>query len=137
MRSRRFAVLVVVCCLAPSTALAKRDKVECSKASLVKLYPGWRSIPAALQKLPPGATLCGTNGAEVAFILSDLDLPALQKYYEPMFAELGCKPLTCQKSIAGPECACSKPDKRGKLERSGSVSAQSDQQVYALFYAEP
>jgi len=129
----RITLLVVGCVLLASSAFAmKRDKIECSKVSLTKLAPGWGGIPAALQKLPPGASLCGVNAAQVAFIVSALDAPALQKFYEPLFASLGCKPLTCkQNAFKTTECTCPK----GGDAQAGSVTPQPYDQAYKLFYS--
>src|SRR5215471_8112332 len=107
MRMRLLLVLISVCLLDVTPALAKRDKTDCSKVSLTKLQPGWGKLPAGLQKLPPGATLCGTTG-ETALITSELDRAALEKFYAPLFAALGCK-LSCKKEqFRGDVCECPK-----------------------------
>jgi hypothetical protein len=139
MRISRFLLAAALCSLLASTALAKRDKIECSKVSSTKLQSGWGDIPTALQKLPPGASLCGTNAAGVAFILSALDTPALEKFYAPLFAAVGCKPLACKKNTLGQqECTCPKANARGKVEpEAGNIIAQPDDQAYQLFFAEP
>jgi hypothetical protein len=140
MRICRFLLLASLCSLLASSALAaKRSKIECAKVSINKLQAGWGDIPAALQKLPPGANLCGTNAAGVAFILSELDTPALGKFYTPLFAAVGCKPLACKKDSLGQEqCSCPKANARGKVEpEAGYVLAQPYDQAYQLFFAEP
>src|SRR5215467_16049630 len=88
--------LATLCILLAAPAFAKRDKIDCSKVSMTKLQPGWGKLAPALQKLPPGATLCGNSGGESVFITSELDRDALEKFYAPLFASLGCK-LTCKK----------------------------------------
>src|SRR5262245_34669309 len=103
MRIGLLPLLACICLLAVSPAFAKRDKIECSKVSLTKLEPGWGKLPPVLQKLPPGATLCGAAG-ETAFIASELDAQALEKFYAPLFAAVGCK-LTCtKKEFRGDVC---------------------------------
>ena len=132
---RNIGVVVVVgCALVASAAFAKvkRTKIECAKVSITKLEPGWGHIPAALQKLPPGATLCGVNKADVAFITSELETDALQKFYAPLFASLGCKPLACKPdTLKMMECACP-----GKADpRAGYVRPAPYDQQYQLGYS--
>jgi len=132
----RIIVSVVVGCSLVSALVAtsvlakpKRDKIECAKVSITKLQPGWGKIPAGLQKLPPGASLCGVNAAGVAFITSALDAPELQKFYAPLFASAGCKPLTCAvDAFKTTECVCPK----GGDPRAGSVIPQPYDQAYKL-----
>jgi hypothetical protein len=140
MRICRFLLLASLCSLLASSALAaKRSKIECSKVSMTKLQAGWGDMPAALQKLPPGASMCGTNGAGVAFILSELDTAALEKFYAPLFAAVGCKPLACKKDSLGQEqCTCPKANVRGKVDpQAGYVVTQPYDQAYQVFFAEP
>jgi hypothetical protein len=129
----RFTVLLAASALVATSTVAlaaKRSKIECAKVSITKLSPGWGRIPAALQKLPPGAALCGVNAAEVAFITSELDAPALQKFYEPLFASVGCKPLTCKVDMfKTTECTCPK----GADAHAGTVKPQPYDQAYQLF----
>src|SRR5215470_17649661 len=115
----RIVIAVALCVLAVFPAFAaKRSKIECSKVSLNKLKPGWGHIPPALQKLPPGASLCGVNAADVAFIVSELDAPALEKFYAPLFASVGCKPMTCKPDqFKTMECVCPK----GGDARAGNI----------------
>ena len=130
----RMTVLVVVCALvaAPSAFAMKRDKIECAKVSITKLTPGWGRIPAALQKLPPGAKLCGVNAAQVAFITSELDAPALEKFYAPLLASLGCKPLACKPDMfKRTECTCPK----GANAQAGYIMPQPYDQAYQLSYS--
>jgi hypothetical protein len=129
----RIAILVAGCALVASSAFAmKRSKIECSKISMTKLSPGWGRMPAALQKLPPGAALCGMNAAEVPFITSELDAPALQKFYAPLFASLGCKPLTCKPDVLKRmQCICPK----GTDARAGNIVPMPYDQGYQLFYS--
>ena len=134
-------ILIAVCVLASSAPFAKpkRSKIECSDASMTKLKPGWGHVPPALQKVPPGASLCGVNAADVAFVVSELDAKALETFYAPLFAAVGCKPLTCKPGQFTPmECLCSKADRRGKVDpRAGYVLPQPYDQAYQLFFAEP
>lgn len=125
------AVLVVL--VASSAFAMKRSKIECSKVSITRLTPGWGRIPPALQKLPPGAALCGVNAAQVAFVVSDLEAPALEKFYAPLFASLGCKPLTCKMGtfIKRMECACPK----GADAQAGSLLPAPYDQQYQLSYS--
>jgi hypothetical protein len=131
----RATILIAASALLVSSAFAiaagmKRSKIECAKVSITKLSPGWGAIPAALQKLPPGAALCGVNAAQVAFITSELDAPALQKFYEPLFASVGCKPLTCKPDMfKRTECSCAK----GADTRAGTILPQPYDQAYQLF----
>jgi hypothetical protein len=135
MRKRELVVLVASSMLVSSSALAKpkRDKIECAKASSSKLAPGWGKLPAALQKLPPGATLCGVSGDDNAFILSALDSKALEAFYAPLFATVGCKPLTCKTDQFKLEvCACPK-DKSGF--DTGYIQLHAYDQAYQLFFS--
>src|SRR4029078_13199460 len=92
MRTRTLLPVAAMLLLLSAPAFAKRDKIDCSKVSMTKLEPGWGNLPAALQKLPRGATLCGhAQGGETVFITSALDRDALEKFYAPLFASLGCK----------------------------------------------
>ena len=137
----RIIVLVVVACLVvcafvATSALAKpkRSKIECAKVSINKLKPGWGKIPTALQKLPPGASLCGVNAADVAFITSELDAPDLEKFYAPLFAAAGCKQLTCKQNMfKTTECVCAK----GGDSRAGGVTPQPYDQAYQLYMSGP
>src|SRR5262249_43238544 len=114
-------------------------KIECAKVSIGKLTPGWGQLPAALQKLPPGAQSCGVNKAGVAFVTSELDAPALEKFYGPLFASVGCKALTCKTNdMKQQECTCGKADSKGKVDdHAGYVVLQPYDQAYLLFFAEP
>jgi len=131
----RTSLVIVVCLLVASSAFsAKRSKIDCSKVSLNKLQPGWGRLPVALQKLPLGASLCGVNAAGVAFVLSDLDAPALEKHYAPLFASVGCKPLTCKTDqFKIQNCACPKSGD----DHAGYVQPQPYDQAYQLFFAGP
>jgi len=133
----RVILPVAVCVLVASSAFAmktKRGKIECAKVSLTKLQPGWGGIPPALQKLPPGAALCGVTAGQVAFITSELDAPALEKFYAPLFASVGCKPLTCKPDeFKQMECLCAK----GGDARAGYVLPQPYDQAYQLFFSGP
>ena len=132
----RIVLVVAVSVLVAASAFAgamKRSKIECSKVSITKLTPGWGRIPPALQKLPPGASLCGVNAAQVAFVVSDLEAPALEKFYAPLFAGLGCKPLTCKMGdfIKRMECSCPK----GGDAHAGSLLPAPYDQQYQLYYS--
>lgn len=131
----RTLVVVGASLLLASSAYAavKRTKIECSKASLTPLTPGWGKIPSALQKLPPGATLCGVAN-DTAVILSNLDAPALQKFYAPLFAQVGCKALTC-KTDQFKQDVCECP--HSGLADTGYVSLARFDQMYQLFFAAP
>jgi hypothetical protein len=135
MRLHRFLALAVLCA-APTTVVlaAKRSKIECSRVSLTPLTAGWGKLPAALQKLPPKANLCGVNGAGVAFITSELTASELQKFYAPLFASVGCKPLTCKTGefIKTEKCGCPK----GNNKDAGAVEPQSYDQAYKLWFSE-
>jgi len=129
-------VVVVVGAFVATSALAKpkRSKIECAKVSINKLKPGWGKIPAALQKLPPGASLCGTNGVDVAFITSELEAPDLEKFYAPLFASVGCKPMTCKPDqFKTMECLCPK----GGDARAGGIIPQTWDQAYQLYLSGP
>ena len=134
MRLRRFALFSAACVVVAVPALAKpkRGKIECAKVSMTKLESGWGKIPAALQKLPPDASLCGVSGTDTAFVLSALDAQALEKFYTPLFAAVGCKPLTCKPNpFKTMVCACPK----GGDPRAGSITLQTYDQAYQLFYS--
>ena len=94
---------------AEAADLLRRQKMSCAeyaraimgKGEESKFLPGtWgQSVPAALQKLPPGAELCGVDTRHsksgVAIIRSALFGSDLEKFYSPLFKEVGCAPLTC------------------------------------------
>ena len=113
----------------------KRAKVSCSKLRQTmekttrqigfvdKIEPrSWGQLPADLRKLPPGAELCGVD-AELgqAVITSPLFGKELESYYAPLFAKLGCQPLSClvvAGSVGVPEqtrCRCSVPGVAGAV----------------------
>ena len=74
----------------------------------------WGKVPAELRKLPPGAELCGVDASlGQAIIKSPLFGKALESYYAPLFAKVGCKPLTCQIAKSGSmrqtRCSCDRP----------------------------
>jgi hypothetical protein len=134
MRKRPFFALATLCLLLSAPAFAKRDKIDCSKVSLTKLEPGWGKLPAALQKLPPGAKLCGHAG-ETVFITSALDRDALEKFYAPLFASLGCK-LTCKKNqFKTDTCDCPKAGTSSLEPDTGYIHLQPYDQAYQLFFA--
>ena len=135
MRMRPFLTVGALCLLVSFPAFAKRSKTDCSKVSMTKLEPGWGKLPAALQKLPPGATLCGTPGGASVFILSELDRDALEKFYAPLFASLGCK-LTCKKDefYKTDKCDCPKAGSGNLQPDIGYVHLQPYDQAYQLFY---
>lgn len=107
------AVLGLVAAAAARSAdaadLLKRQKMSCpeyvraimGKGQENKFLPGtWgHSVPTALQKLPPGAELCGVDTrpskSGVAIIRSAIFGSDLEKFYAPLFKEVGCAPLTC------------------------------------------
>ena len=98
------------------------------------IQPGWGKIPAALQKLPAGAALCGTNGVDVAFITSELEAPELEKFYAPLFASVGCKPMTCKPDqFKTMECLCPK----GADPRAGGLTLQTYDQAFQLYLSGP
>lgn len=136
MRKHVFLAMATLCLLlfAPAFA-AKRSKIECSKVSMTKLAPGWGKLPAALQKLPPGATLCGSSG-RTAFITSALDRNALEKFYAPLFASLGCK-LTCKQDdfTKTDSCDCPKAGTGSLAHDTGYIKLQPFDQAYQLFFA--
>jgi hypothetical protein len=121
--------LATLCLLVSGPAFAKRDKIDCSKVSATKLEPGWGKLAPALQKLPPGATLCGNNGGQTVFITSALDSDALEKFYAPLFASVGCK-LTCKKD----ECDCPKAGTGSLRHDTGYIHLQPYDQAYQLFF---
>jgi len=136
MRKRIFFALTTLCLLLSAPTFAKRSKIDCSKVSLTKLEPGWGTVPAALQKLPPGATLCGTSGGGGVFITSALDRDALEKFYTPLFASLGCK-LTCKKDefLKSDRCDCPLAGSGSLKHDTGYIHLQSHDQAYQLFFA--
>jgi hypothetical protein len=133
MCRRSSFILATLCILVAAPAFAKRAKIDCSKVSMTKLEPGWGKLAPALQKLPPGAKLCGNTGGESVFITSALGRDALEKFYAPLFASLGCKPLTCKMGdfIKRMECACPK----GGDAHAGSLLPAPYDQQYQLFYS--
>ena len=136
MRMNPWLPVAALCLVVSFPAFAKRTKTDCSKVSMTKLKPGWGTLPAALQKLPPGATLCGTPGGGGVFILSELDRDALEKFYAPLFASLGCK-LTCKKDdfTKADRCDCPKAGSGSLQHDTGYVHLQSYDQAYQLFFA--
>lgn len=137
MRTRSLLPVAVTLLLLSATALANRDKIDCSKVSMTKLEPGWGKLPAKLQKLPPGATLCGhPQDGETVFVTSALDRDALEKFYTPLFASLGCK-LTCKKDgfAKVDKCECPKAGSGSMQLDTGYIRLQPYDQAYQLFFA--
>ena len=137
MRAPTLLAMAAVLLVVATPALAKRDKIDCSKVSMTKLAPGWGNLPAALQKLPPGATLCGhPTGGDTVFITSALDRDALEKFYTPLFASLGCK-LTCKKDdfTKVDKCDCPKAGSGSLQHDTGYIHLQPYDQAYQLFFA--
>jgi hypothetical protein len=137
MRTRLLVPVAAMCLLLSAAAFAKRDKIDCAKVSVTKLEPGWGNLSAALQKLPPGATLCGHTQAEgTVFITSALDRDALEKFYAPLFASVGCK-LTCTKDgfTKTDKCECPKAGSGSLQHDTGYIRLQSYDQAYQLFFA--
>jgi hypothetical protein len=130
------SLLALVCLLVSALAFAKRSKTDCSKVSMTKLEPGWGKLDPALQKLPPGATLCGNAGGGSVFVLSELDRAALEKFYAPLFASVGCK-LTCTKDdfTKVDRCDCPKAGSGSFAHDTGYVHLQPYDQAYQLFFA--
>jgi hypothetical protein len=122
-------------CLLSAPAFAKRIKIDCAKVSVTKLEPGWGKLPPVLQKLPPGAKRCGTAGGGGVFITSALDRNALEKFYKPLFASLGCK-LTCKKDefLKTDRCDCPKTGSGGLAPDTGYIHLQPHDQAYQLFF---
>jgi hypothetical protein len=138
MVKRAFFALATLCLLWSVPAFAKRSKIACSKVSLTKLEPGWGKLPPVLQKLPPGATLCGNSGGGGVFITSALDRNALEKFYAPLFASLGCK-LICKKDefLGSDRCDCPKTGSGSLQPDTGYIHLQAHDQAYQLFFASP
>jgi len=130
MRMRSSFTLATLCILLAAPAFAKRAKIDCSKVSMTKLEPGWGKLAPALQKLPPGAKLCGNNGGQSVFITSALGPDALEKFYAPLFASLGCK-LTCNKN----DCDCPKVGSGIMRHDTGYIHLQPFDEAYQLFFA--
>ena len=87
---------------------SKRFKLD------TKIKPGWSKVRAELRKLPPDAELCGVDSElGQAIIKSPLYGKALEAYYAPLFAKIGCKPMTCEifesKPFRQTRCKCSMP----------------------------
>jgi hypothetical protein len=137
MRKQLFLAMATVCVLLSIPAFAERKKIDCAKVSLTKLEPGWGTLPAALQKLPPGAKLCGNSGGGGVFITSALDTAALAKFYTPLFASVGCK-LTCKKDgfTKADRCDCPTVGEGVMKHDTGYVHPQSYDQAYQLFFAD-
>jgi hypothetical protein len=104
-----------------------RQRLEKSARTLgledTKILPNsWGTVPADLQKLPPGAELCGTDSelGDVV-IASPLFGKDLQAYYSPLFAKYGCQPLSCNTGSAAAgladqtRCRCTGPGLAGTL----------------------
>ena len=136
MRKSPILVMATLCLLLAAPASAERKKIDCSKVSMTKLEPGWGKLAPALQKLPPGATLCGNAGGSNVFITSALGVEALEKFYAPLFASLGCK-LTCKKDdfTKVDKCDCPKISSGSFQRDSGYVHLQPFDQAYQLFFS--
>lgn len=137
MRIRALFALTTLCLVIPAaSAFAGRKKIDCAKVSLTKLAPGWGKLRPALQKLPPGAKLCGNTGGGSVFITSALDRKALEKFYAPLFASLGCK-LTCKKDewLKTDRCDCPKVGS-GLSPDVGYLHLQPFDQAYQLFFTD-
>ena len=136
MRMQSLFVMATLCLLLSASALAERKKIDCSKVSMTKLEPGWGKLAPELQKLPPGAALCGNTGGSSVFITSALGVTALEKFYAPLFASVGCK-LTCKKNelTKADQCECPKAGKGSLQHDTGYIHLQSFDQAYQLFFA--
>jgi hypothetical protein len=70
------------------------------------IVPGsWGKVPVELQKLPPGAQLCGAV-MDQATIVSPAYGKDLETFYAPLFAKIGCQPLTCTVDDGAPQTKC-------------------------------
>lgn len=136
MRKRPFFIIAALCLLFAAPTFAERKKIDCSKVSMTKLEPGWGTLASALRKLPPGAVLCGNTGGNNVFITSALGVDALEKFYAPLFASLGCK-LTCKKDdfTKAEKCDCPLAGSGSIKHDTGYVHLQSFDQAYQLFFA--
>ena len=94
-----------------------RAKVSCAEYRLkteqgsspagfdIKLKSGsWGAIPKELRKLPPRATLCGSDGRGQVVITSPLYGADLEAFYAPMFVKLGFPALTCKAALGRTQC---------------------------------
>ena len=70
------------------------------------------------------------------FITSALDRDALEKFYAPLFASLGCK-LTCRKDdfTKADKCDCPKAGPGSLQHDTGYIRLQPYDQAYQLFFA--
>src|SRR5262249_32118904 len=101
--------------------MAKTTGVELKVAA-----GSWGTIPAALRILPPGAELCGATDAGPVVIVSPLYGKDIEAHYAPLFAKVGCQPLTCDVSASVTVCRCKGNDTRG------SVQTDSDHEAFSL-----
>ena len=108
----------------------KKEMEETSKRFKMDttIKPGWGKVKSELQKLPPGAELCGVDSSMgQAVVKSPLYGKALEAYYAPLFAKIGCKPMTCEiyesKPFRQTRCKCSMPGGVGSV--TTSVSEES------------
>ena len=101
--------------------------------------PGsWGNVPAELRKLPPGAEHCGadtrTKKDGLAVIASPLSRDELEKFYAPLFAQVGCPGLKCdviktkigKKDAEQTRCAC---HAKGTL---GTVATDTGAEVFEV-----
>ena len=94
------------------------DNMSKSAGINAKVVPGsWGKLPKELQTLPPGAELCG-NVDDVAIVLSPLYGKDLESHYAPLFAKVGCQPLTCDVTAGQTTCTCKGKGIRGRVETS-------------------
>ena len=97
------------------------------------MKPGsWGSIPKELQKLPPGAKLCGSSDF-VTFIASPLEGQAMHDYYAPLMAKAGCPNLTCKVHMDQTDCSCEHKNRIGK-PAIGRLLTGTGLELYKLFY---
>jgi hypothetical protein len=102
-----------------------RQRVEKTAKSMgldEKITPNsWGNIPGELRKLPAGSENCGVD-AELAQVLisSPLYGKDLEIFYGPLFAKIGCRPLTCTSGAAlglveQTRCRCAMPGVVGTI----------------------
>jgi hypothetical protein len=135
------ATLLLIGGVTTALATSRQDKDVCNHYAhqLLEGPSGlkagdWGTVPQELQKLPPGAKLCGSQGGGfLTVIASPLEGKALQDYYTPLMAKAGCPNLTCKINLAQTDCSCQHPTKYGG-PGTGRLLTDTGLALYKLFY---
>jgi hypothetical protein len=136
-----FALLTVLAVVAIAVAAdaPHRTKKNCAdyleivkrNSAAVGMKPAivagsWGKLPVELQRLPGGSQNCGTVEGQPT-IVSPAYGKDLETFYTPLFAKVGCQPLTCTIDSTRTLCKC-KSDKK----QHGMVVTDTGYEAFTL-----